>query len=410
MKAVLRAALWLVTGALLMLSGVLVLGPERPVRKPQETGHDHGHEEGHEHAGHAHGDEDEIALPPKAILAAGVRVEKIERRPLAGAIRATGTVVSNQDRLVHVTPRIRGRIEEIDAPLGQDVERGQVLAVLDSVELGTARAGYLKAQAAREAAEAGLAREERLMKQGISTEADLLAAKAAFLTADAERRMARETLLLYGLPAQEVDALSWDHDDPIGHCPIRAPSGGTIVQRHMSVGEVVGTEDRILTIADLSTVWVLVDVFPRDLGRLRLGQPAECRMEGVPGAVRGTVTHVADFVRAETRTIQARVEIDNRARRVKPGMFVTALLFDAGAKRVLALPRDAIQSVEGRSVAFVQDRARPGRFRRVEVTLGSEYGPWREVLKGLEEGDDVVVSGAFILKSELLRGQMGHQH
>lgn len=416
MKTFARTAFWFLFGAACAVVAILLVGPERLAARPKATADAHGHEgetgEGG-HEGHEGHEDHEVELSPEAIAAAEISTVKAELRAMKLPIRATGAVALDEDHVVHISPRIRGRVERIEVRLGQLVKKGVVLAILDSVDLGLARAGYLKAKAGLESAEVNYRREERLMNQGATTEPEFLEAKTAWLMAEAELRVARETLLLYGLARQEVDALTWEHEAPIGFFPIAAPLEGTVIEKHLTVGEVVDTSERLLTIADLSNVWVLLDVYPRDVPRLVVGQPVECEVEGLREPVQGSLTYIPDVVRTETRTIQVRAEVANRERRIKPGAFVNASIhksIDPSASRTVVIPHEAVQTMEGRSVVFVKEPEEPNRFRRVEVTLGRRIGGWQEVLAGLAEGQEVVASGSFVLKSELQRGQMEHQH
>jgi cobalt-zinc-cadmium efflux system membrane fusion protein len=276
---------------------------------PQTGGHDHAHgaHEGHE-------DEEpsnEVELTPSAMKSAGIFVGKAEKRAVDDAVRATGVIATNAERLAHVTPTIRGRVEKIEATLGQQVKKGETLAILNSVDLGTAAATYLKAIVAHAAAHANFEREERLKAKEATTEPDYLAAKAADQTAEAEVKAARETLLLYGLTAQQIDALSWEQGEALSKFPILAPIDGTIVEMHITMGEIVDTSERVFTIADLSTVWVILDVTTRDAFRIRAGERADIRVDGIPDVVAGVVKYCSDLVRTETRTVQVWVTVDN---------------------------------------------------------------------------------------------------
>jgi cobalt-zinc-cadmium efflux system membrane fusion protein len=388
-------------GAALMIAPAFLFG--RAKAAGGHAGHDHGghDEEGGEEPG------DEVSLTPGALRAAGIAVVKAEKRAMDAPVHAIGAVATNNEKVAHVTPRIRGRVEKIAGTLGKQVCRGDELAVLDSVELGAASATYLKSKVAHEAAHANFEREERLRAKEATTEPDYLAAKAADRTAEAELKGARETLLLHGLTPAQIDALSWTQQNSMSVFPIVAPFDGTIIEMHITLGEMIDTADRIFTIADLKTLWVILDVSPKDAVRLKAGQRADLRLEGLPEVVPAAITYVGDLVRTDTRTTQIWCTVDNAAGRLKPGMFVTASIAGEGRKSI-AVPADAVQTIGETTVVFV--RVDEGRFKKTPVTLGRKAGDWQEILAGVKADDDVATAGSFVLKSEFLRGLMEHSH
>ena len=361
-----------------------------------------------EHAPHEeHEPSDEVDLSAEAMEAAAVAFGRVERRAFDDAVPATGSITTNAERLAHVTPTIRGRVETIGARLGQQVKKGDTLALLNSVDLGAAAAMYLKAKVAHAAAHANFEREERLKAKEATTEPDYLAAKAADQTAEAEFRAARETLILYGLAGAQVDALTWEREESLSRFPILAPFDGTIVEMHLTMGEMVDTGDRIFTIADLSTVWVVLDVSPRDAARVRPGRRAEVRAEGLAEPVVGTVTYAGDLVRIETRTVQVWATVENPHRKLKPGAFVTATIGGEEGS-ALVVPSEAVQTIGETPVVFIRSGERT--FRRTPVTAGRKRGGWQEILAGVKPGEEVATTGSFILKSEFLRNLMEHSH
>ncbi len=388
-------------GAALMIAPAIYFG-----RAKAATGH-----EGHDHGAHGDGKKEEpgneVSLTPGALRSAGITLAKVEKRPMDDAVRATGAIAVNGEKLAHVTPRIRGRVERIGAVLGKQVRKGEQLALLDSIELGAASATLLKSKVAHEAAHANFERETRLRAKEATTEPDYLAAKAADQMAEAELKAARESLLLLGLTKAQIDALSWEQEGSMSLFPILAPFDGTIVEMHLTLGELADTSDRIFTIADLATVWVILDVSPKDAVRTKAGQRADLRLEGMPDIVEAKVTYVGDLVRVDTRTVQIWCVADNAGGRLKPGMFVTASIVGDGRKSI-AVPADAVQTIGDVPVVFV--RIEEGTFRKTPVTLGRKAGEWQEILAGVKLDDEVATSGSFVLKSEFLRSLMEHSH
>ena len=353
-------------------------------------------EETHETGGlpEVHLDADALALSDVSL---GV-VDSVS----AGGLRVTGAITYDQNRMSHVGPKTEGRVTELRVEVGSRVSEGQVLAHLESPEVGNTRAELAEAEALLEIARENFERETRLEAQGISSRREVLDAEAQLRTMEARRRSAEERLRLLG-------AVS--HGEG-GHFDVVAPYDGVVVERHGSRGEVVGPADQLFTIADLARLWIELDVFERDLASVSEGQAVELTTAAWPGRTfPARIGYVADILDVRTRTVRARVEIDNTDGALRPGMFATAVIQTAGGETVLAVPRDAVQNVESTDAVWVPGEE-AGAFLAAPVQLGRELpGAMVEIVSGLAAGDSLVVSGAFTLKAELARGEFGgHGH
>ena len=320
----------------------------------------------------------------------------------SGGLRVTGAIGYDQNRISHVGPKTEGRVEELRAELGSRVNNGQVLAHLESPEVGTTRAELTEAEALLDIARENFERETRLEAQGISSRRDVLGAEAELRTVEARRRSAEERLRILGVAS---------HGDG-GHFDVTAPYDGVVVERHAGRGEVVGPADQLFTIADLSRLWIELDIFERDLADVREGQEVDVTTAAWPGRTfPARIVYVADVLDARARTVRARVELDNADGALKPGMFATALIHTDEGHTVVAVPRDAVQNVEGADVVWVPGDE-PGAFVARPVLMGEELpGGLVELTAGLAAGDAVVVAGAFTLKAELAKGEFGgHGH
>ncbi len=365
---------------------------------------------GDEHQGHEDG---VIRLDPAAAEASGIRVEPAALRPLLPELRTTGRVAFNENRLAHVGPRSEGRVAEVKADLGASLAAGQVVAIIDSVELGRARAEYLGARASFEVTRAALDREQELLAEKITSEAEVLAARAAFEQARAHTSAAAETLRVLGLASREIEELDFGSGTP-GRVALRAPFAGRLVERHLQRGEYVSPEDTLFTVADLSSLWIWIDVYERDLSRVHQGDEARVTVDAWPErSWTGTVTYLRDAVDPDSRTVRARIEVGNPDGALRPEMFATVQLLDphhddATGQEVLAVPDAAIQRGPQGALLYVQ-RA-PGTYEQRAVRLGHRSGGFAEVLSGLEVGEQVVVAGSFLLKTEASRESLGGGH
>ena len=369
----------------------------------------------HKKKGEAAGDhvEGEIRLESPKLERAGIETAVVESRFLAARLDATGEVDYEQDRMAHVSPRISGRVHKVFVDLGERVWRGAALVVIDSIELGQAKASFLASKAAEDVARQNHEREQRLYSDHISSEKDMLQARAVFVEAEASRQSAEETLRLYGVDDEEIASLR--PGVPGGSLlSIRAPFAGQVVEKHVSVGELVTPEDNLFTIADLSHVWIWIDVYERDLAAVHLGDDVTVEVTSHPGVkFEGKVTYTGPKVSAETRTVRARIDVANREGLLRPGMFAQVHLSDphaAGTSPSLVVPEGAVQRDGEKMIVFVPLDAQ--RFARREIEVGRTAAGVIEVRSGLKAGERVVTAGAFFLKSELSREELGggHEH
>ena len=385
-------------------------GSEEPQEKKendtvQET---HGDEHGDERP-----EEDRyLKLPPEVIETLNLKTAPVELRDLGGEIKTTAVIEPDQTRIAHVSPRISGRTIDINALLGDHVRKGEALAEFDSIELGQAKADYLKAKANIQVARANYMREDRLYKKQISSEKEYLDAKGEFMRSEAELNTARETLRLLGLKDREINNLTWGRGEHSpSHFPLLAPFEGTVIEKHIVLGELIKPEDKPYTIADLSRLWIQLDVYEKDLGWLSTGKEVTIKVDSFPDAqFKGTITYISDILDQSTRTAKARVEIENPDHKLKPGMFSTAWISTPSAetKEVISIPVSAIQQINGKPSVFIVRGE--DRFELIEVEQGMESEDFVEVMNGLKPGEMVVTTGGFYLKSLLLKEEMGEGH
>jgi cobalt-zinc-cadmium efflux system membrane fusion protein len=333
----------------------------------------------------------------------GIVVVAAKKERLAGAISATGKVEVNGDRIAHVSPRISGKIASVSASLGDGVTSGQVLALLDSVELGEAMNRYRQSKTKLSLAKNNLERVKILVDKKIAARKDILQAETDYQMTLTELHTDEERLTLYGLSAADLDKT--DHKKQL--LPLRSPIGGVITEKHAIVGELADPSKSLYTVADLSSVWVMVDITEKDLAKVRKGQGAIVTIGAFPDLrFRGRINHIADVMDQATRTVKARIEVLNSGRTLKPEMFATVeLALPADTPPVLIVPEDALQEMDGKKVLFVT--ADGTEFEPRTIEIGRASGGKIEVTNGLKEGERYASKGAFLLKSELKKGELG---
>lgn len=220
----------------------------------------------------------------------------------------------------------------------------------------------------------------------------------------ADTAAARERLLVLGLPKGKVDSLN-SADQVSALLPIIAPISGTVTERDINRGEVVSANKKIATVTDLSTVWVIGQVYEKDLGKIRTGSGASVRSDSYPNELfRGTVSYIDPTLDTKTRTAQVRVELANSGEKLKIGMYVNVAFAMLGGseKTVPLVPKEAVQTIGEKKVVFLATED-PKVFTLREVRLGEEEEGAFPVIEGLFVGDRVVTTGSFLLRAEWLK-------
>ena len=330
-----------------------------------------------------------------------IDVTPVARGALLVPRQYTATVHANENELAEVTTLIRGRVEKVYVDVGQDVKKDALLALLHSTDLGVAEGTYLKSAAKLHEAKLAYERAKDLYEQKVVSLAELQRREATMKTAQAEAREARNRLELLGVPRQEVERL--DREDTIrADVPLRAPFDGRVIMRKITRGEVVETQQKLFTVADLSDVWVVGNVPEKDVQFIRKDQKVNVIVSAYPHAIiPGTITYVGDVLDPATRTMRLRVTVLNPDRLLKPEMFATVLVYAAETPDALTVPLEAVQNGPSGAMVFVQRGTNDFEVRAVKV--GSEQGEVVTVLEGVSVGEQVVTKGSFVLKSEMER-------
>lgn len=345
----------------------------------------------------------EAAAPPAAppgevrlpALPDFVKLARVEPSQEAGATAVTGKVTFDEGRVSHVGAPVSGRVTELLVQAGDRVRRGQGLLAIASPDAESAVADHVAATADAEVARKTLAREQRLYADQAVPYKEVLQAQSDATKAAAALARARGRLEVLGI-------------DPAAASPhasryvLRAPIDGIVVERPAFPGMEVRADGGVslVTVADLSRLWVLADVYERDLGQVAAGQLATVRVAGFPGkAFEGRVGHVGDLVDPATRTVKVRIEVANPDRLLKPEMFARVSLRGAPGAAVLTVPAQAVLS-DGEASAVVIALG-GGRFQKRTIESGPEQEGRVRVLSGLAPGDQVVVDGALFLRAAI---------
>lgn len=340
-----------------------------------------------------------VRLTADEIVRAGIEVMTVRKEPFTVHREFPATIHANENELAEVTTLIRGRVVEVSVDVGKDVKKGERLALLDSSDLGVTEGAYLKAAARQYEAQLAYERAVNLHEHRAISLAELQRREAEMKTARADAREAAHRLELLGVSVQEIQRL--DREQTIrSDVAIRAPFAGRVIMRNITRGEVVETSRHCFTIADLSDVWVIGNVPEKDVRFIRPDQMVEIVVAAYPHALfSGKITHISDVLDPETRTMRLRITVSNPDRTLKPEMFATVRVYASSKQDGLMVPLAAVQNDGAGKVLFIRQAV--GRFQPRRVKVGEEQGERVVVLEGLQEGEEVVVKGAFALKSEV---------
>ena len=420
--------------ALLVVGLITAVWGARPPKKPStaareethqhdHTDHDHkehSHREtkeppGHmeklrEHSGHEaheHAEQQIVRLSEAQRKEHGIELAVAQAGALETHLTFPGSLGLNTERMVRVVPRIPGIVREVRKRLGDVVRAGEVLAVIDSRELADAKAGYLAAGERLTLAESTFTREKSLWEKKISAEQDYLSAKQALTEAQIELQAAKHKLQALGLSEPSLKQAGARPEGLLTRYEIVSPLAGTIIEKQITVGELLKDDTETFVVADLSTVWVTLQVPPTALPLVKKGQRVIISAgQSIAEAV-GTVSYVSPILLEDTRTAVTRVELPNHDGNWRPGLFVTATIVAGKNQASVLIPKSAIQTIEGKPSVFVQTEE---GFEARPVTLGPSNDTQVEVTKGLSSGERYAATETFILKAELGKGEASHQH
>jgi len=350
-----------------------------------------------------HGGAEPLKLSAEEIQAAGIKIEDLAEQEVSEQLVVTATIRANQDRIAHIAPRVPGRIVTVHAKLGDAVKAGQVLAVLDSLEVGEAHSSYLQARTSRDVAKADYERAEKLHSDQIIAQKDHLRAHAEYEKSKAALAAAADRLRMLG-----VNSTPPPDGKAVSTFPLTTPFTGTVIEKHAILGELAQPDKQLFTVADLSRLWIEANLFEKDLGRVKVGADAVVTVAAYPDQIfQGKLTYIAAVVDKETRTVQARVEVANPDGRLKPEMFATAAIRTGGKGRGLLLPEAAVVLMQGQPTVFVEEH---GGFEPRGVELGDKLRGRVVVKAGLQAGERVVTAGTYALKARIQKSQLGEGH
>jgi cobalt-zinc-cadmium efflux system membrane fusion protein len=346
--------------------------------------------------------EGRVSMPDVILKNTGIEIITAGQATIKPTLTLPGEIIFNHHTLVQVVPRMPGMVTSVTRHVGQQVKKGEILAVIESPMLAELRSQYMIAQKRLTLAQTTFEREKRLWEEKITAKQDYLSAQEIW--SESETRLHLALVKLRSLRVQPESNYSGQN---LARFEILAPISGLIISKGLALGETLKEDQKIFTIADVSTVWTAITAYPKDLNIVKVGQKAvvEATASNVVG--KGEINYISTLIGEQTRTATVRIELDNKDGRWRPGMFVNAELVTEEIQVPVAVSMDAIQTMSNRSVVF----GRYGEYFEIRpLKLGRNDGKMAEVLNGLSAGEKYAVGNSFAIKAELGKDSASHDN
>lgn len=350
--------------------------------------------------------EGRVELSDDAVRTSAIQIETAGPRVMRTVLEMPGEITLNGEKVMHVVPRMPGVIREIRKKQGDDVRRGEVIAVLDSSDLAEVKREFLETAQQMDFARTAFEREERLWKRNIASEASYQSSERAYHEARLKHQSARQQLEALGIRGGALPALGGS-GNTLTRYELRAPFDGVLVEKKVAAGQAVKADEDLFTLADLSSVWVNVTVYAKDLNTVKVGQEVTVRAPTLDLAASGRISYIGSLVGAETRSAQARVVLPDPGRQWRAGMFVTVSVVQEEVTVPVAVKREGLQKFRDWDVVFVRSG---NHFEARPLDLGRQDGEWVEALSGLTPGEKYASTNSFILKADVGKSGASHEH
>jgi len=335
----------------------------------------------------------------------GFESAEVKLRRISERLEANAETMYAPSAYARVAPLVSGIVRKVPVQLGTEVGEGAVLAIVESTQMGQAKAEYLNRLGLLALRKERLVQEQELFAQKLTLRAKVIEAEALVSEVELDVPESAQRLAGLGLTQDTIAALPRTKDtSPL--IEVVAPFAGLLTELSTVIGERASPDKPMAAVADMKRMWVAIDIYEQDLPRVEIGQKAYFRLPALPGKrFRGKVVAMAGAVDEQTRTIRLFADVKNRDGLLRAHMFGRAKIVVKPAEPKLVVPKAAMQSDGDCDLVFLQ--LKPGVFRSRGVELGAVYDGGFEILSGLQPGDRVVTTGSFLLKTEVLRGQIG---
>jgi len=374
-----------------------------------------GGEHGHGHEGHEH-----LSIPADKQKEWGIVVGHPNLQNMASHVVLPGVLSLNQNRTAHITSLIHGQIAHLSVDLGTRVKKGQVLVTINSPDFGQVQADFLNARAKLNLSRIEYERAKMLLEKNAIGEREYLRRKAEYEKITTEYGALGSKLHSLGITHTQIDELIAKCDaikDKDYKCEIADPNlrvlsplAGTVIFRDVIVGEHIEPEKVLFTVSNLSTLWALLDAYEKDIPHISAQSKVYITSPLYPDRTfPGKITYISNTVDEQLRTVKIRVEVDNSKGHLKPNMYIQGVVQNhMDEDMILVVPETAVQTLDGEKIVFLMEGENTFGYRRVK--LGGKLGDMRIIADGLKGSENLVIKGAYTIKTEMTKGTFGHVH
>ena len=336
-----------------------------------------------------------LVMANEALLAQ-IKISVVSQGDVSDILRVAGQIDFDEQALTRIGASVTGRVTQINAQLGNEVKKGDTLALINSSELSNSQLAYLKARSEKEFHRRTVQRAKTLFEADVISAAELQRRESEYEVASAQTRAAQDQLRVLGVNLKAMEELATTGAiDSVAS--VMATIKGVVVERKVTTGQVVQPADVLFTVADLSRVWAVAQVPEQQVAQVKVGQSVHIEVPALENEkLIGKLIYVGQTVNPESRTVLVRTELDNTSGRLKPSMLASMLIESTPTKRVV-VPITAIVREQDADYVFIEEK--PGSFRLKPVRLSSEHNGQRVVLDGLSQGMRIVSDGAFHLNN-----------
>ena len=351
-----------------------------------------------------------VKLNKESIKMISIETETVSLKPVTGYITIPATIASNKDNEAQVGSLVQGRVQKVLVKLGEYVKAGQVLMTVEGLDIGTIKAGFLKAKANLDFTKSTYERQKKLFNENIGSQKTLLESQADYERASAEYKAEDKRIHSIGLSDEDVINVQSSNDHTSGTLPIKSPINGVIVERNIVVGQLIETNTNAFKIVNTSSVWIDGQVFEKDLNKINQKTSAIFVSSIYPNEeFVGNVIYIGQSIDEKSRTLLVRTEFSNNLNKLKPQMFGDLKLPVGNNTQAIMVPEESVVK-EGEKY-FVFIKTSDTTFEQRFVSVGLTSNKRIEVREGLKGGENLIIKGVFYLNSEMKKEELeGHEH
>ncbi len=372
----------------------------RPAEPPKSMAEDKGN--------HHHEEAKIVELTPEQVKRFGIKTLKINKSNFQHRLTMPGQVELNENTITHVVASVPGVVKEIYKGLGEETQAGEPLATLQSRDMAEAKSAYIVAYKDLRLKQDLYGREEILWKKEVKSETQLIQTRNTVENAKVDLEQKKQKLLALGVKEEQIHKLP-EQKTPLNIYTIGSPIAGKIIERHITLGEVISVDNQVFVIANLDTVWIELAIPAEDLPKVKKAQKVNLFAHQGGTIHSGIIMYVSPVINNESRTGKAIIQMDNLNQTWHPGDFITAQIIISDQSGFLSLPKSVIQTINESPHVFVKKG--DGIFEAKPIQIkGSDKGEFIEVLNGVQEGAELVSANTFLLKAELGKSEAEHSH